>query len=46
MPTAVEVSVQIVVGTCGHPISIKVVQIGTTCFVLMNMVPYPAAAAE
>ena len=46
MPPAVEFSTWMAVGPCFHPISERVVQIGTTVWVLTKMVPYLASAAD
>ena len=43
---AVELSTWMVVGPCVHPISEKVVRMGTTVWALMKMVPYYASAAD
>ena len=41
-----EFSTLIAVGPCFHPISVRVVRIGTAVCVLTNMVPYSASAAD
>ena len=46
MPTAVELSTWMSVVPCGHPISERVVRMGTAVWVLMKMVPYSASAAD
>ena len=46
MPTAVELFTWMDVGTCVHPISERVVRMGTAVWVLTKMVPYSASAAD
>ena len=46
MPTAVEFSTWMDVGTCFHPISERVVRMGTAVWALMKMVPYSDSAAD
>ena len=46
MPTAVELSTWMAKGTYFHPISEKVVGIGTAVWSLTKMVPYSASAAD
>ena len=46
MPNAVELSTWMDVGPCFHPISERVVQMGTTIWALMKMMPYSASAAD
>ena len=46
MPTAVELFTWMAVGPCGHPISERVVRMGTAVSELMNMVPYSALSAD
>ena len=46
VPTAVELSTWMAVGPCFHPISERVVQMGTVVCALMKMVPYSALAAD
>ena len=46
IPTAVELSTWMAMGPCGHPISERVVQMGTPVWALMKMVPYSALAAD
>ena len=46
MPTAVEFFAWIGVGPWGHPISCRVVQMGTASWSLMKMVPYSTSAAD
>ena len=46
MPTAVELSTWMAVCPGGHPISERVVRMGTDVGLLMNMVPYSASAAD
>ena len=46
IPTAVELSTWMAVGPCVHPISERVVRMGTDVGLLMNMVPYSASAAD
>ena len=46
MPTAVELSTWMAVGPCVHPISERVVRMGTAVWLLMKMVPYLALAAD
>ena len=46
MPTAVELSDWMAVGPCGHPISDRVVRMGTDVWELMKMVPYSDSAAD
>ena len=46
MPTAVNFSTWMAVGPCGHPISDRVVRMGTAVWALMKMVPYSASAAD
>ena len=45
MPNGLELSTWMYVGPCFHPISDRVVQIGTAVWELTNMVPYSASAA-
>ena len=46
MPTAVELSTWIAVGPSFHQISVRVVRIGTSVWVLTKMVPYLASTAD
>ena len=46
MPTAVELSNWIAVGTCFHTILDRVVQIGTAVWALTKIEPYPASASD
>ena len=46
MPTAVELSTWMAVGPCFHPISERVVRMGTAVWALANMVLYSASAAD
>ena len=46
IPTAVELSTCIAVSPCFHPISVRVVRIGTAVCELTKMVPYYASAAD
>ena len=46
MATDVELLTWIAVGPCFHPISVRVVRIGTGVWALTNMVPYLASAAD
>ena len=46
MLTAVELSTWMSVGTCFHPISDRVVRIGTAVWALTKMVPYSASATD
>ena len=46
IPTVVELSTWIVVGTCLHPISVRMVQIGTAVCALTKMVLYSSSAAD
>ena len=46
MNTAVELSTWIAVGPCLHPISVRVVWIGTSVWALTKMVPYSSSAAD
>ena len=46
MLTVVELSNWMAVGPCFHPISERVMQMGTAVWVLMKMVPYLASAAD
>ena len=46
MPTVVEFSTWMAVGPCVHPISERVVRMGTDVWALMKMVPYSASAAD
>ena len=46
MPTAVELSTWIAVGSCFHPISDRVVRIVTDVWALTNMVPYLASVDD
>ena len=46
MPTAVEFSTWIAVGPCFHQISVRVVRIGTSVWVLTKMVAYSASTAD
>ena len=46
MPTVVELSTWMAVGPCAHPISERVVRMGTAVWALMNMVLYSALAAD
>ena len=46
MTTAVEFPTWMAVGPCFHPISERVVQMGTAVWALMNMVPYSSSDAD
>ena len=46
MPAAVELSTWMAVGPCVHPISERVVRMGTDVGLLMKMVPYSPSAAD
>ena len=46
MPTAVELSTWMAVGTCFHHISERVVRIGTAIWALKKMVPYLASTSD
>ena len=46
IPTAVELSTWMDVGPCGHPISERVVRMGTAVWALIKMLPYSASAAD
>ena len=46
MHTTVELYTWMAVGPCFHPISERVVRMGTTVWVLKKMVPYLASAAD
>ena len=46
MPTTVELSTWVAVDPCFHPISERVVRMGTAVWALMKMVPYSALAAD
>ena len=46
MPTAVELSTWMDVGPCVHPISERVVRMGTAVWALMKTVPFSSLAAD
>ena len=46
MPNLVELSTWMDVGPCFHPISERVVRIGTDVWALTKMVPYSASSAD
>ena len=46
IPNAVEFSTWMAVGHCGHPVSERVVRMGTDVWALMKIVPYTSSAAD
>ena len=46
MPTALEFSTWVAVGHCFHPISERLLQMGTTVWAFTKMVPYLASAVD
>ena len=46
IPTAMELSTWIAMGPCLHPVSDRVVQIGTAVWTLMKIVPYSSSADD